>query len=203
MRRPGTFDVVEEFERQVAEFTGARHCVAVSTGTNAIFLALRLERIRLGPSTVTCPARTFVSVPMQVLHARFALRLIDMSWHGTYRLNPTRVHDSALRFRRGMFDGGLECLSFHARKHLNIGEGGAVITDDDEDAEWLRAARNSGRQPPDFKAEDVTMLGWNFYMTPEKAARGLHLLTYLPGDLPDQVADYPDLRQCPVFRTCQ
>lgn len=201
MNRGVTFNVVDEFERELEKFTGAPHAVAVSTGTAALFLALMYERNSVGTHRrILCPAKTFISVPMQILHAGFGLKLIDAEWSGSYPLAPTRVSDSALRFRRGMYTGGLDCISFHARKHLNIGEGGAVLTDDHQAADWLRAARNSGKKEPEFDVTAVYMLGWQSYMTPEKAARGLHLLSYLPGDLPDQVVEYPDLRQCPIFR---
>jgi len=203
VKRPGTFDVVDQFERAVAEFTGAPYCVAVSTGTAAIFLSLMFRRMwwyTASETVLTCPARTYISVPMMVIHAGFKLSLIDKSWVGSYHLDPVGIWDSTLRFRRGMYAGGLECLSFHARKHLNIGEGGAILCSEQSTADWLRRARNCGKGEPDFDPLAVTMLGWSLYMTPEKAARGLHILAYLPGDLPDQDPGYPDLRNAPVFK---
>ena len=89
----------------------------------------------------------------------------------------------------------------HARKLLNIGEGGMILTDDPKADAWLRKARYSGRGAPTFRVEEIDMLGWQCYMTPEKAARGLHLMEYIAPDLPDQVVEYADLRQCPVCRT--
>lgn len=202
MNRGPTFESVDKFEEALARFTGARHVIAVSTGTAALFLALAYERLQWANPTraVTCPARTFISVPMQIIHAGFRLKFADIEWSGSYQLTPTRVLDSALRFHRNMYQDGLECISFHARKLLPIGEGGAILTNDRYAAKWLRAARNSGREAPDFNVEDVKMLGWQFYMTPEKAARGLHLLAYVKDSLPDQSADYPDLRKVPVFK---
>ena len=44
------------------------------------------------------------------------------------------------------------------------------------------------------------MLGWQLYMTPEKAARGLHLMDYVRDSNPDQKVVYPDLRQVPYFK---
>jgi hypothetical protein len=51
-----------------------------------------------------------------------------------------------------------------------------------------------------FMQDKVEILGWNSYLTPEQAARGLQLLEHLPEDLPDLTPDYPDLRTLPVFR---
>lgn len=169
--------------------------MAVNSGTSALFLCLRYVRAQ----RVTLPARTFVSVPMAVLHAGGSVEFEDEPWSGVYQLKPYPIIDGALRFRRGMYNGGLHCLSFHARKLLNIGEGGMVLTDDKDADAWLRKARYSGRAAPDYRVEDIDMLGWQCYMTPEKAARGLHLLEYIADDLPDQVMKYPDLRLAPVF----
>lgn len=194
------FAVVDAFEKALAEYSGSRFAVATSTGTEALFLSLLAEKQRHGIKTVICPAKTFISVPMAVRRAGHKLRLVADGWVGVYRLHPLEVWDGALRFKRGMYLGGMHCLSFHARKHLGIGEGGAVLTDDEEQANWLKAARYSGRKPPDYRVEDVEMMGYQSYMAPEKAARGLHLLQYIPDNLPDQEVAYPDLREAPVFR---
>ena len=189
------FGVVDGFERAVAEFAGSKYAVAVNTGTSALFLSLVYRK----PGVVWLPARTFVSVPMAVLHAGGSVGFEDYDWRGVYTLKPLGIVDGALRFRKGMYQGGLHCLSFHARKLLNIGEGGMVLTDDPKADAWLRKARYSGRSHP-YRIEDIDMLGWQLYMTPEKAARGLHLMEYIAPDLPDQVVEYPDLRKCPVFQ---
>jgi dTDP-4-amino-4,6-dideoxygalactose transaminase len=41
--------------------------------------------------------------------------------------------------------GTLHTLSFHRRKHLAIGRGGMILTDDAEAAKWLRLARYDTR----------------------------------------------------------
>jgi dTDP-4-amino-4,6-dideoxygalactose transaminase len=192
------FAVVEKFEKRVAAFAGAKYGVAVASGTWAVFLACKCAGVH--KINVTLPARTFISVPMAVLQAGGAVRFEDYEWSGLYELFPFRIFDGALRWRSQMYAGGLHCLSFHARKHLPIGEGGMILTDDAYDAEWLRQARYSGRRGPDYRVEDVSAMGWQAYMNPEKAARGLHLMDYNEVDKPDQVVVYPDLRQCPVFK---
>ena len=197
-----SFDVVDKFEREIAKFAGAQYCVAVNSCTNALFLALRyvLTQTTRKGGAVKLPAHTFVSVPMAVIQAGARVEFVDYLWGGVYPLAPHDIWDGALRFRRGMYEGGLHCLSFHARKLLNIGEGGAILTNDLETANWLRAARYSGRTAPAYRIEDVTTMGFQMYMTPEKAARGLHLMEYIPDDLPDQVMEYPDLRTCKAFQ---
>lgn len=214
------FSVVEQFERRVADYCGAMECVTTSTGTMAIFLALMLERERLMSNVsgfalqyegargtlpvVICPARTFVSVPMAIKQAGFRLKLVSRGWVFSYQLAPLRVVDAALDFRQWMHvPGMLTCLSFQARKILNIGEGGAILLDDKAEAETLRAMRYSGRRGPLYRVEDITAMGWHCYMTPEKAARGLHLMEYMRDireQLPAIAMRYPDLRDAPFFR---
>ena len=200
-----SFQVVDRFEQRVAEFAGAPYAVATSTGTAAVFLSCYYAfhnqyKVTRGRALTILPARTFISVPMAVLQAGGTVEFEDVPWTGVYRLSPWWITDGALRFRRRMYEGGLHCLSFHARKLLNIGEGGMVLTDDAKAADWLRAARYSGRAAPNYRIQDVDMLGWQLYMTPEKAARGLHLMEYVRDDLPDQVMEYVDLRTSKYFK---
>lgn len=196
-----SFGVVSQFEKAVAEFSGAKHGIAVNTGTSALFLSMKYAA-RGFNGAVTFPAQTFVSVPMAAIHAGLRIKFEDEPWAGVYTIDPLNVIDGALRFHRGMYRGGLHCISFQARKLLNIGEGGMILTDDDAAAAWLRKARYSGRGGADgksFAIEDINMIGWQMYMTPEKAARGLHLMEYVADDLPDQVMTYPDLRLVKAF----
>jgi hypothetical protein len=44
------------------------------------------------------------------------------------------------------------------------------------------------------------MLGWNMYMTPEQAARGMVLATYLK-DVNVTYPVYPDLSKFPIFQS--
>ena len=194
------FEVVRQLEAEVAKFSGSKYAVAVNSGTNAIFLSLKYAQTKTHRVPVIVPARTFISVPMAVKQARLSFRFEDFEWNGIYQLKPLPVWDGALRFRRGMYNGGLHCLSFHARKILNIGEGGMVLTDDEEAHDWLQAASYSGRKPPDYRVEDIETEGWQMYMHPEKAARGLHLMGYIGHGQEDQNVSYPDLRDVKLWK---
>jgi len=62
----GEGHVTESFEKALSEFTGARHVVAVNTGTSALHLAL--HALGVGPGDeVILPSMTFVSDPQAVL----------------------------------------------------------------------------------------------------------------------------------------
>lgn len=192
------FAVVAEFERKVAEFAGAKYGVAVDSCTSALFLAMKY----LDVGEVVVPARTYISVPMAVLHAGGTVRFVDKEWSGAYLLDPYPIWDSAKRMRRGMYQGGFHCVSFHIKKLLGIGRGGMILTDDPVAVAWFKRARFDGRRGEiPFMQDKVEILGWNAYMLPEQAARGLQLLEGLRSDsLPDLYDPYPDLREMPVFK---
>lgn len=190
------FRVVEMFEEAMAEFAGSRYGVAVESCTMALYLSCVYVEV----GRVILPAKTYISVPNAIIHAGGSIEFRDIDWQGAYRLDPYPIVDSALRMRQWMYEGGLHCVSFHARKLLPIGRGGMVLTDDRIAADWLRKARFDGRNGSiPFLSDPIDMLGWNAYMTPEQAARGLQLLEALPPDKPDLTPEYPDLRTLPLF----
>lgn len=66
--------------------------------------------------------------------------------------------------------GDMGCFSFYANKVITTGEGGMVITNNEELAEKLRLLRNLAFTKPRFKHE---IAGYNFRMTGYQAAMGL------------------------------
>ena len=94
------------------------------------------------------------------------------------------------------------CLSFHIKKHLKIGKGGMILTDNEEAAIWFRKARYEGRSEKLYHEDDIDMLGWNMYMTPQQASMGLSLLQNYPKhseDL-DENNGYRDLTEFTIFK---
>jgi len=192
----GSYEVVWEFERKVAEFVGAKYGVATDSCTSALFLCCKYHRV--GP--VVLPVQTYISVPAAVIHAGGTVIFKEYPWEGSYRLDPYPIWDSALKLERDMYSGGLVCLSFQAKKPIPIGRGGMVVTDDLDAVKWLRKARANGRDTTVPYDEDfIDVLGWNMAMIPEQASRGLQLLERFDGGTKHQF--YPDLRRMPVFRS--
>jgi len=107
------------------------------------------------------------------------------------------IEDAALAFgarkgerRAGTF-GLAGCLSFHPRKMVTTGEGGAVCTDDSDLAARVREGRNYGAsrtawvrfQKADGSPKGFTRLAFNCKLTDLQAAIGLVQLQRLPGFL--------------------
>jgi dTDP-4-amino-4,6-dideoxygalactose transaminase len=200
--------ITAEFEDALCAYTGAKYAVAVDNQSNALFLALKFEGVE--GKEIMIPSHTYPSVPCEIIHAggKVAFYESDRLLRGAYRLEPTRVWDSALRFTNGMYLPGQHmCLSFTGPyKHLKLGKGGAILTDDYGAYLWFKRARFSGRRECSYHDDHFDMLGWNFYMMPEVAARGLMMMRqfYDMMDRPipneDLAIPYPDLSKYEVYR---
>lgn len=192
------FQVVKDFEKAICEYTGAPYCVTVNSCTMALLLACKYLNVK----EVEIPKRTYVSVPMSIIHAGGKVRFRDDEWVGSYPLYPYPIWDSARRFTSRMYKPGqFICLSFHWSKTLGIQQGGAILHDNPEADQWLRKARFDGRTEGVAPKDDTfETLGYHCYMSPEIAAEGLVRLSFLPldnADLPN--SDYPDLSKVALF----
>lgn len=194
-------EVVDIFEKKVAEFSGAKFGIAVDCCTHAIELSLRylLHKGELKKkSTITIPNRTYVSVGQLIHGLCLGLNFHQDPWTGVYQLRGSRVYDGAVRWMERMYvgDNALHCLSFQIKKRIPIGRGGMVITNDQEAYEWLKLARYDGRDMslPYTDPSHVKIQGYHYYMTPEDAARGIILMDQIPGG-PDTGNDttYPNI----------
>jgi len=195
------YAAVNSFESIIADYAGAKYGVAVDSCCNALFLCSYYMKVK----QVTLPKFTYPGVASAVIHAGGKLKFEDVEWQGQYQLNPYPIIDSALRFRRGMYiKGTLYCLSFHAKKHLNIGRGGMILCDSEAAYKWFRKARFDGRSEIPLADDKITMAGWNMYLTPEQASRGLMLFDTLKNkDLDDmewRAQNYPDLSKIKAYK---
>ena len=202
------YQIVAEFEEMIAAYAGSKYGVAVESGTAAIFLSLIYQRY-LHPETdflgrVSIPSRTYPSVPCSIIHAGGIVDFEDYNWEGEYVLAPFNIWDSALRFKKGMYRGGFQCLSFHIKKHLPIGRGGMILTDSKPAYLWLKKARFDGRDEVPLEDMKEPILGWNAYMTPDQASRGIQLFNVIKDkDLPDMDVNkqgYPDLSKFDIYK---
>lgn len=218
--------VTKDFERGLCAYTGAPYAVAVNSCTMALLLSVAWhikaiqDYARFGHQIesveVEIPKRTYVSVPMSIIHAGGRPTFRDEDWSGGYQLKPLPVWDMARWFSSSMYRGEhptrphlkrdcagqMVCVSFHWSKTLGIQQGGAILHDDQEADAWLRRARFDGRtEGVAPKDDEFTMIGHHCYMSPEVAAEGLVRLSFLPkhnDPLPND--DYPDLSEMAIFK---
>ena len=202
----GIYKITEDFEKLLSEYTGAKHVVTVDNMSNALFLALYYEHYvnkSIKTDTITIPNRTYPSVPCEIIHAG-----LKVGWEiskketltGAYQLKGSNVWDSALRFTHNMYiPNNHMCVSFTGPyKTFKLSKGGAILTDNHNAYLWFKRARFSGRRECAYEDDNFDMLGWNFYMMPELAARGLLLMNQFytngkPIHNEDLELPYPDL----------
>jgi dTDP-4-amino-4,6-dideoxygalactose transaminase len=83
-----------------------------------------------------------------------------------------------------------------------MGKGGMILTDNEKAVEWFKKARYEGRSEKLYHEDDIDMLGWNMYMTPQQASHGLALMQNYPNTMPDLEENngYRDLTEFSVFK---
>lgn len=192
------------FESKVAEFVGCKYAVAVDCCTHAMELALRYQ-ISTGElsnrATLFIPANTYISVYWMLKQLGFSVRFEEKEWYGEYEIESAGVWDSAVMWRKGLFNGcaGIKCLSFQIKKTIPIGRGGMVLTNDKEAADWCRLASYDGRDLtlPYDHPDHVKGNGYHYYMTPEDCARGILLIDQIKTETKNPIGweNYPDIRK--------
>jgi dTDP-4-amino-4,6-dideoxygalactose transaminase len=153
--------------------------------------------------------RTYVSVPMSMMHAGHKVAFNAQQWQGYYRLHPLPIFDSARFFTSNMFNiitspgPAAVCVSFHASKTLGLEQGGAILHNLGPTADArLRRLRFDGRTEGVSPKEDTfEEIGYHCYLSPSVSAMGILKLSVLPlhnGALPND--DYPDLSKLEIFK---
>lgn len=209
------------FERELASYCGAKHAIAVNSGTAALQMALMASGVGPGDEVIV-PSFTFVATASSVLLVGAKPVFVDIDPE-TYNMDPgefrkaitertkavipvdlyglpapmdeineiarergivviedaCQAQGASYKGRMAGTLGDMGCFSFYPGKVMTTGEGGAVITDNDELAEKLRRIRTHGQ----VKGYDSVMLGGNFRMTEIAAAIGKVQLKRLPGFL--------------------
>lgn len=210
----GVYKITEEFESKLSDYTGAKYVVTLDNMSNALFLALYYEKNvskTISGDTITIPSRTYPSVPCEIIHAGLKVgfeHIEGKTIKGAYQLKGSNVWDSALRFTSDMYiPNSHMCISFTGPyKHFKLSKGGAILTDNHDAYLWFKRARYSGRRECSYHDDHFDMLGWNFYMMPELAARGLLMIKqfYDLNDKPKHNEDlelpYPDLSKFEIYK---
>jgi dTDP-4-amino-4,6-dideoxygalactose transaminase len=192
------YEVVEQFEKAIAEYAGSKYACVVNSCTNALLLACAYHQVK----EVYIPKHTYISVPLSIHHAggKVMFHDLDVDWQsrGMYQLWPYPIWDSARLCTSGMHkEGQFECISLHWGKTFNLGQGGVILHDDPKAQEYFMRARFDGRTPGVAPKDDKPIIGWHCYMSPRDAADALTRLHFLPKhNAPlEYEPNYPDLSE--------
>lgn len=193
-----SFNTITEFEEKIAEFFGSPYAVAVDCCTHGVELCLRYTNTK----KISVPKRTYISIPFLAEKLRIELEWKDEEWKDFYYLT-NKVIDSAILWEKNSYiSNTFMCVSFQYQKHLSLGRGGIILTDDKNAAKELKKMSYDGRLPDSpWREQNISSMGYHYYMTPETASLGLEKLDNAIKAKPRKwvVTDWPDLTKMDIF----
>jgi dTDP-4-amino-4,6-dideoxygalactose transaminase len=194
---------VSQFEKDFAQFCGAKHGLGFNSGTSALHVAMKLLNVGEGDEVITTP-HTFVATSWAISYVGAKPVYVDID-DATFNLNPALIEraitprtkavmpvhlygqpfevDKILAICQkhklpliedaaqshgakykgkvvGTF-GAMSCFSFYPGKNLGAcGEGGALVTNDDNFAARARSLREHGSTVRYYHDE----IGFNYRM---------------------------------------
>src|ERR1700736_4102930 len=83
--------MVEEFEREFATFCGAKYCVGVNSGTDALRFAFMACGVEAGEIIVTVP-HTFIATTEAISQAGAKIAFVDIN-EQTYTMDPLKLRE--------------------------------------------------------------------------------------------------------------
>ncbi len=195
-----SFGIVKEFEEKIADFYGAKWGIAVDACTHGIELCLRY----VGANEIVVPKRTYLSVPMLANKMNLELKWKDEDWRDYYEIGNTGVYDAAVLWRENSYiPKSFMCISFQFQKHLGLGRGGMILTDDSVAKDELKKMSYDGRIPNvPWREQNISTVGYHYYMTPEVAQNGLDKFDEVKIKEPRKwlLEDWPDLTKMEIFK---
>jgi len=196
-----SFEIVSKFEKKIAEFFGSKYAVAVDCCTHALELCLIYNKIK----KITVPHRTYISIPLLSKKLNLEWEWKIEKWENYYQLGDSNIYDAAVLWEKNSYlPGTFMCLSFQFRKHLSLGRGGMILTDSKLAKKELTKMAYDGRERNDvsWSIQNINIIGYHYYMTPEIAQRGLEKLPEAIKNSPKKWVhkDWPDLRKMDIFK---
>jgi dTDP-4-amino-4,6-dideoxygalactose transaminase len=193
------FNTVTEFENQVAEFFGAPYAVSIDCCTHGVELCLRYTHA----TKIIVPKHTYLSIPMLANKLKIELEWKNENWIDYYYVTDSIIDAAVLWKPNSYIPKTFMNISFQFRKHLALGRGGIILTDDKKAAEILKKMSYDGRDPNIlWRDQNIDTMGYHYYMTPETAQLGLDKLPKAIETHPIQwtINDWPDLTQMKIFK---
>lgn len=188
------FLAITEFENKIAEFFGAPYAIAVDSCTHGIELALRLTQA----DHVIIPKHTYLSIPFLADKLNIKRSWKDEEWIDYYYITEVVIDAAVLWKPKSYIPNTFMGISFQYQKHLSLGRGGVLLCDKECDAIELKKMSYDGRLPNiPWRDQNISSVGYHYYMTPETAQLGLNKLPNAIISTPKQwtINDWPDLTQ--------
>ena len=194
-----SFTAVKDFENELANFFGSPYAVAVDCCTHGIELCIRYKKGK----TIQVPKRTYISIPFLANKLNINFQWKDENWTDYYYLTHDIIDAAVLWKKDSYIPKTFMCLSFQFRKHLSLGRGGMILTDNEHAAKELKKMTYDGRLPDiPWREQNINSMGYHYYMTPETAANGLKKLPEAIKIKPKQwtTDEWPDLTKMDIFK---
>ena len=193
------FQAVTEFENKLAQFFGSPYAVATDCCTHGVELSLRYTKAQV----IEVPKHTYLSIPFLAHKLNIELKWKDDNWRDYYYLTDTVIDAAVLWKKDSYIPGTYMSISFQYQKHLSLGRGGVILTDNKIAAEELKKMSYDGRLPNiPWREQNIPSVGYHYYMTPETAQLGLSKLENAINTQPRQwvIEDWPDLTNMKIFK---
>ena len=193
------FQAVTEFENKLAQFFGSPYAIAIDCCTHGVELSLRYTKAQV----IEVPKHTYLSIPFLAHKLNIELKWKDDNWRDYYYLTDTVIDAAVLWKKDSYIPGTYMNISFQYQKHLSLGRGGVILTDDKIAAEELKKMSYDGRLPNiPWREQNIPSVGYHYYMTPETAQLGLSKLENAINTQPRQwvTEDWPDLTNMKIFK---
>tara|TARA_R110000796_G_scaffold106140_1_gene216521 strand:- start:145 stop:741 length:597 start_codon:yes stop_codon:yes gene_type:complete len=194
-----SFQVIADFEKQIAKFFGSPYAVAVDCCTHGLELCLRMK----DSQHIRVPKHTYLSVPILSDKLGIEMEWTDEKWQDYYYLTDDIIDAAILWKPNSYVPRTYMSVSFQFRKHLSLGRGGAILFDNQEDFDTLKRMSYDGRSPDlPWTQQNIKSIGYHYYMTPETAELGLQKLPEAISRPPKQwvYTDWVDLTTMDIFK---
>jgi len=120
---------VPQLEKELATYTGAKHCIGVCDGTKAILMALMALDIKAGDEVIV-PAFTFIATASMAALLGVIPVFVDVD-EKTYNLDPAKIDNAITSKTKAIIAVSLygQCADFDAINAIAAKYGIAVIED--------------------------------------------------------------------------
>lgn len=207
---------LEEFEKMFADYIGAKHAIAVNSGTSGLHLIVKALGIKEGDEVITTPFSFIASANVALFEGAKPV-FVDID-KNTYNMDPSKIEEAitpktrailpvhvfgqacdmdpiisiAKKYNLKIIEDSCEAIgaryknkkagtfgdasvfAFYPNKQITTGEGGMIVTNNDEIATLCRSYRNQGRDTMAWLGH--ARMGYNYRLDEMSCALGVEQL---------------------------